>query len=265
MIELLVTVAVIGVLISVLLPALGSARESAHTIACASNQRQLVTGWRSYANQSKDRAMPLAYTDLADVGTGDSIFWWGSAGNATGAIDLNRGFLSPHVEPSRGASSVYECPSQPPGTYRPQGSTGETSTTYGYNGYYLSPPKTPGWSFTIGHQRWKRVAEIPNPSTLLVFADTLLAGSRPSSTSLLDPPMLYQGDGEWRENFAPTTSFRHQRSGSNGSCNGAHADGSVQAQRAQPEWIVNQTHAIGSIGTENGPRYVPDWARWSGP
>lgn len=260
MVELLVTITVIGLLVSLMLPALRGARQSANAVICTSNMRQLATGWRAYSTDYKGMVMPLAYTSLEDVGTGDSIYWWGSAGNVSGSVDRSRGFLAPYIDDELGEGSLFECPEQPPGTYRPQGATGELTTTYGYNGYYLCPPKTPGWSFTIGHRRWQRISSIQHPSRLLVFGDALLPGSRPSSTSLLDPPMLYEGDGQWRENPAPTTAFRHH--GDGGSAIAVRADGSAKVAKARPDWIVSEEHGIGSIGTENSLRYVPDWRRW---
>ncbi|MEQ9617474.1 MAG: type II secretion system protein [Phycisphaerales bacterium] len=259
MIELLVTIAVVAILVSILLPALGGARDSARTVRCASNLRQLAIAWRVYANDYDDWAMPLAYTSFEDVGTGDSIFWWGGAGNVSGDVVYGDGFLSPYLSDSLREASVYQCPSQPEGSYVPQGSSGRVTTTYGYNGYYLCPPKTPGWSFTIGEQRWKRLSHVLRPSELFVFADTLLpASTLPRGTSLLDPPMLYEGSGEWRENATPTTAFRHHGR----AANAAHADGSVATTSAQSAWVVHERFGIGSVGQTNGPHYVPDWARW---
>ena len=50
LIELLVVVAIIAVLVAILLPALGRARELAKRSACLSNQRQLLIGVRMYAD-----------------------------------------------------------------------------------------------------------------------------------------------------------------------------------------------------------------------
>jgi prepilin-type N-terminal cleavage/methylation domain-containing protein/prepilin-type processing-associated H-X9-DG protein len=54
LIELLVVIAVIAVLIGLLLPALGKARDSGRAVVCMSNQRQIGTALASYANQYRE-------------------------------------------------------------------------------------------------------------------------------------------------------------------------------------------------------------------
>lgn len=265
LIEVLVSLSVIALLVGMLVPSLGAAREAARTTACLSNQRQLGMAWALYAHDNHDMAMPLASTSEADVGSGDGVFWWGTDGSVSGSIDHASGFIAPYLDGWLGDRSVFECPSQRPGTYVPQGNPmipedERITSTYGYNGYYLTPGQTPGWSGTIGTQPWKRVADLVRPSDLLVFADTLLptSPSRPGrSTALLDPPMVYQGWGEWSANPYPTTAFRH-----GGAAGAVGADGSARVHAAEAGWIVHPRHRVGSVGTENDPRYVPDWRRW---
>lgn len=61
LIELLVVISIIALLISILLPALGAARESAIGISCMSGLRQMYQVNMIYATDNKDR-LPAQYT-----------------------------------------------------------------------------------------------------------------------------------------------------------------------------------------------------------
>jgi prepilin-type N-terminal cleavage/methylation domain-containing protein/prepilin-type processing-associated H-X9-DG protein len=65
LIELLVVVAIIALLIAILLPSLGKAREQGRRSACAANLHALIAGYRTYATE---------FDDAAAVGTA-GLFW----------------------------------------------------------------------------------------------------------------------------------------------------------------------------------------------
>lgn len=265
LIEVLVVTAIVGTLVGVLLPALSGARDAARGAVCASNVRQFGVAWTMYAGDFNGLAVPLAYTDSRDTGGGDSIYWWGADGSSSGTLDHSRGLLSPYLDAQPGELGPYACPAQRIGTYAHQGATQAPTSTYGYNGYYLSPAYTPGWSYEIRHRRHQRLSGIGDPSSLLVFADTLISRgptALPASNALLDPPMLYAGRTGWRKNDFPTTCFRHGGLGTGASCMAVHADGSARGYRAEHQWLTQPEQGIGSVGIHYGPRYIPDWRAW---
>src|SRR5689334_16413231 len=55
LVELLVVIAIVGLLASMLLPALARAKMKAQGIQCLSNHKQLTLAWLLYADNNRDR------------------------------------------------------------------------------------------------------------------------------------------------------------------------------------------------------------------
>jgi prepilin-type N-terminal cleavage/methylation domain-containing protein/prepilin-type processing-associated H-X9-DG protein len=112
LVELLVVIAIIALLIAVLLPVLGRAREHANAVRCLSNLRQIGMAAVAYTNLSKGTVLP------ADVDLGppyvDPTF--GRNWNDTWATILVAEKHLPYprnlpADPPPGLDNVFACPS----------------------------------------------------------------------------------------------------------------------------------------------------------
>jgi len=258
LIELLIVISIIGLLMSILLPSLHRAREQAKAMACTSNLKQIGLAVLSYFAEY-DGYFPPAYQ--SDSGT----HWWGQ--KSPDGIDHTKGFAWPYLQSTLKEKSIYECPSQPYGSYELQAKPASAlddpkwiTSTYGYNGYYLSPSRT-AWP-NIDFRPWRKVTTVLHPSEVFVFADTLLdrdtTAKKPNveNNALLDPPYLYSSTG-WRKNDFPTTCFRHLEKTSV-----LLADNHCQQIKIGNSEYTHPMSKIGSVKGENAPHYIPDHTKW---
>ena len=116
LIELLVVIAVIALLIGILLPALGKARDSARTLKCSTSQRQVIMALLAYANDYKQQFPPRLVGAL-DVETKRSGIYWYDEGRIgkylpqsdRSNIDINSGAKENRTV----GGGVLACPNHP--------------------------------------------------------------------------------------------------------------------------------------------------------
>ena len=118
LIELLVVISIIALLIGILLPALGAAREAARGMSCMSNARQIGIAHHTYATDQGGEFIPV--NTNASTGPTSHFNWWTTRFHDLGYLavsytddpmDRPRQFGLPV---SGAASGVYLCPSREP-------------------------------------------------------------------------------------------------------------------------------------------------------
>src|SRR5690348_154888 len=88
LIELLVVTAIIGLLVSLLLPSLIRARQSAINIRCASNLRQIATALNAYINDTRG----MVFWRGSNI-TLEGMDWYVYGGRETGNTNTGQGGL----------------------------------------------------------------------------------------------------------------------------------------------------------------------------
>ena len=200
-IELLIVIAIIGILAGLLLPALSYARGQAHSAACKSNLRQLGIALSMYAATHDGRFMPVHNDELS--------YWFGTrttsdrSDPASRVFDRTKGYLYPYLKVTR---AVEQCPGFDTRTRFDGKLVG-----YAYNFMYLNPTVMAG--------------TVRRPSSLIVLVDS-------GRISDGNPAIYYTPAGSVEENYYleayifPRIHFRH-----NGGANVLFADWHVEEKQ----------------------------------
>jgi prepilin-type N-terminal cleavage/methylation domain-containing protein len=108
LIELLMVIAIIGILAALLLPTLAKAKEKAQRVTCLNNQKQLDLAWQMYAGDANDQ-MAMNDVDLSDTSVPRSTSNSWVTGNCvvdTDPATITKGTLYPFVKNIQ----TYRCP-----------------------------------------------------------------------------------------------------------------------------------------------------------
>ena len=147
LIELLVVIALIAILAALLLPTLGRARDSAKSIQCLNQMRQISLATRLYAEENNDefpRSQHSAFANRQLPWERNLAPFLGVTGSATAWTNLLNG--------------IYHCPKdEKPG-----------HLSYGFNYFFEVGPDDdyPGKPAT-----WRKLSLLPKPATTVNYAE----------------------------------------------------------------------------------------------
>ena len=179
LIELLVVIAIIGILASLLLPALTSAKQKAQGIQCMNNHRQLALAWRMYAEDNQD-VLVYASDDPGnwqiDWQELDKYAWTlthmdfdpNNRGNWDIEYDMVKRPLWPYTSKN---PAIYRCPSDRSfltvdGEQKPRvRSMSMNLYMGGFDG------TDGGWSWAHPYRIYTRLPAIDVPTKIFVFLD----------------------------------------------------------------------------------------------
>lgn len=207
LIELLVVISIIAMLMGILLPVLGQARDAARASVCRSNLRQLALANVAYAVEHRQHYAPGAARMFDNLDR-----WHGKRLSTSDPFDPTLGALSPYFE----IDGVKQCPLF---EMFLEGGFEAGNGGYGYNNEYVGRDVRTDFNSELGASTdW-----FANPTQTVMFGDAAFSQISPTlgliEYSFVEPPQFTWGPAN------PSIHFRH-----NQAVNIAWLDGHVDTQ-----------------------------------
>lgn len=181
LIELLVVIAIIALLIGILLPALGKARESARVTKCLSNTRQMGVMMTYYSNDQKGWYPLLPFNTLAqNAWSGGSLDQQWVRGGLAGLFSLNQIGQAP-LSDTIGHGYVGSSLTDPDDGVYPDGGTVPLMRQYIEGGYGVLNCASDKEDLYWGGSA-QFASGSPSPNTALVSAPTRTYAPRPPNS-----------------------------------------------------------------------------------
>jgi len=191
LIELLVVIAIIGILASLLMPAIAQAREKGRQAYCMNNLHQLALAMLLYAQDHDGGYVPAQDPD-------NLMRWHGRRESWDQPFDPKQGPLWDYY----GTEGLKACPSFDP-DLESQGNFEQGTGGYGYNSQYVGGTPAPWPQMCVPAKDFM----ISDPANTVMLTDTAFLDCERHLTeySFCEAPYY----AYWQSPANPSTSFRH--------------------------------------------------------
>jgi prepilin-type N-terminal cleavage/methylation domain-containing protein/prepilin-type processing-associated H-X9-DG protein len=170
LIELLVVIAIIAILASMLLPALGKAKQQAHRIKCLNNLKQLAVTWTLYSGDHNDQLVANGFQE----NPGRDTLWV-----AGGYHNFRPGFVDTRylLDPRLAAfgrylteKALYKCPSDKTTHLMERGRPRAQIRSYAMN-LYLGSTASMNSRISSRHIVFKAATQLLSPAATFLLQD----------------------------------------------------------------------------------------------
>jgi prepilin-type N-terminal cleavage/methylation domain-containing protein/prepilin-type processing-associated H-X9-DG protein len=262
LVELLVVIGIIAVLISILLPALGRAREQGLNVKCAANLRQLGTAMLMYIQDNKGY-VPKAYypTSKPDPAVSSvGLYWFDQLAKYMSIPSAWYKAPSRVIDKRPFGGTILACPVAP---------YSEDKFSYVMNGLMSNniaqAPNSSGlyWTFDGRKEEWAltRIVQYRKPSGTMCFSDGSNRANWPAQVNITN--LFAKSEIDRVPQFASNPAFsalQERRHNGGKTINVCFLDGSVKSvtlRELTVEYKLNDYTGQFWSGRTDGPRMVP--------
>ena len=219
LVELLVVIGIITLLIGILFPVLGRAREYARTIQCASNIKQICNAVLMYVNDNRG-ILPFTSALPESMLSPETLRAYPVRLQEFGRLNFNEGTFWPYLSASPAVrEQIYSCPSDEPPRYARQYLLPKPNLNFPRNFSYTFHGDIGGWARKIPPQSFKdwaglKITMVKHPSHKVMILEEEMPRQAGGS------PVAPHGSNDYGDPEAPPVVIlltrRHMRKANEG-------------------------------------------------